>query len=79
MTYYAYYALLGYYAGQEKQTAAINAADSETLRKWYMVYTQFWSVPGSQPYAYDTNGNPTTNWDASLGKWWELYSQSKGF
>jgi CHASE3 domain sensor protein len=69
--------LAGAYAGQQKQLAAIASADAETLRRWYLIISQYWNT-GTSPYTVNVNGQPTTDYNASLGKWWENFATSKG-
>jgi hypothetical protein len=70
-------ALTAAYAGQAKQLAVIANASAADLQKWGVIYG-IWSK-GGDPYAVDTNGNPTTNRSASVGTWWEGFSTLNGF
>lgn len=70
--------LLNYYSAQPKASAVVAGADAETLRRWFLLVSEYWAVPGSNPYLVDVNNQPTLNWDGSLGKWWENFKSQNG-
>jgi hypothetical protein len=69
--------LLTRYAGQAKQMAVLNSADPETLRRWALVVS-LWNS-GANPYGFDLSGNPSTDYNGSIGKWWEGFSTNNNF
>lgn len=61
--------LLAIYAGKPNDVAAVNAVSDDVIRKWSLLMN-IWQQ-GGDGYKFDLNGNPSTNYDGSLGKWYE--------
>lgn len=68
------------YATQPKQLAVINAADAETIRRWWDV-SQMWgkNMSSDEIYATGLDGSsyPVAR-TASLGAWWEQFAKDNG-
>lgn len=65
------------YAGQQKQLTVISNADPVTIANWARI-VRIWQL-GVNPYNYDLNGTLTTDYNGSVGKWWENFSAAQGF
>lgn len=83
--------LLAQYASQPTQLGTLQTADAETIRRWAAV-VGMWSAgwPAEKIYSTSVDGvtplcgggmcaNNSSQWNNSIGKWWENFSKQHNF
>lgn len=83
--------LLAQYASQPTQLGTLQTADAETIRRWAAV-VGMWNAgwPAEKIYSTSVDGvtplcggnmcsNNSSQWNNSIGKWWENFSKQHNF